>query len=813
MVAISTGKPSLLPTRAPTGPLPAGFRPQILPETHPARTSNVMHPISPSAVDRRRPRLHAIVSALLTLVSGAGGVARALPPSEDDAAAWEHDIRPLLAAHCSACHAGDMAEAGVTLDDRRLEAAKTTDRATWVRVMRQLEGGVMPPADAEPLPDDARKRLIAWIHEVVLTPDCSQGERPGRVTLRRLNRAEYDNTIRDLLGVEIRAAADFPSDDVGYGFDNIGDVLSMPPVLFERALDAAEKVARAAISTGEPEDAPVKTAPGGTLASQGEIGQDFDFPVDGEYVFRIRASGDQAGPDPVRMGFRIDGREEHVVDVPDRARRPKSHDFPFRVQAGKRRFAAAFLNDFYDPAAENPKARDRNLHVAALEVIGPLGIVDAALPPSHRRVFATPIPSGLEPAAERDLAARNLRALASRAFRRPATDAETERLASIYAAARADGDTIERAMRGAVTAMLVSPSFLFLVEADPPAGEVRRLSDHELAARLSFFLWSSLPDDELAAAADRGEVHTDEQLVAQARRMLRDDKARALVDNFAGQWLQLRSLASFSPDRGRFPGFDDALRTAMRRETEEFFRGIVREDRSILEFLDADSTFVDERLAKHYGIEGVSGPEFRRVAVDRRQRGGLLGQASILAVTSNPTRTSPVKRGRWVLENLLAAPPPAAPPNVPELPASGEALKGTLRQRMEEHRSNPSCAACHKLMDPIGFGLENFDAVGAWRSEEEGAPIDPSGELPDGRTFAGPAELRAILLSRAGEFRRCFAEKLLVYALGRGLEYYDACAVERIASATEAAGDRFSAVVEQIVTSPAFRERESESAR
>lgn len=755
-----------------------------------------------------------VVMLAMGLVPSQGPtVARATPPAADDVAAWEHDIRPLLATHCDGCHVGDMAEAGVTLDDRRLEAAKTTDRAIWVRVMRQLEGGVMPPADADPLPDDARKRLVAWIREVVLTPDCSHGERPGRVTLRRLNRNEYDNTIRDLFGVDVRAAADFPTDDVGYGFDNIGDVLSMPPVLFERALEAAEKVARAAISTGEPEDAPVRKAPGGTLGTNGEIGQDFDFPADGEYVFRIRASGDQAGPDPVRMGFRVDGREEHVVDVPNRARDPRDHEFRFRVPAGKRRFAAAFLNDFYDPAVENPKARDRNLHVAALEVVGPLGIVDAALPPSHRRVFATPIPAGLDATAERELAARNLRPLASRAFRRPATDTETERLVSLYAAERADGATVERAMRGAVTAMLVSPSFLFLVEADPPAGETRRLDDHELAARLSYFLWSSLPDDELAAAADRGEVHTDEQLVTQARRMLRDGKARALVDNFAGQWLQLRSLASFAPDRGRFPGFDDALRASMRRETEEFFAGIVREDRSILEFLDADSTFVDERLAKHYGIEGVSGPEFRRVAVDRRQRGGLLGQASILAVTSNPTRTSPVKRGRWVLENLLAAPPPAAPPNVPELPTSGEALKGTLRERMEEHRSNPSCAACHKLMDPIGFGLENFDAVGAWRSEEAGAPIDPSGELPDGRTFAGPAELRTLLLSRSGEFRRCFAEKLLVYALGRGLEYYDACAVERIAAATEAAGDRFSAVVEQIVTSPAFRERESEVAR
>lgn len=760
---------------------------------------------------RRRTGLP--VAALVLAVGLLAGQPRASSAADADAAAFERDVRPLLAAHCDACHSGDGAEAGVTLDDRRFETAKTTDRALWIRVKRQIEGGVMPPADAPPLDEGARKRILAWIEEVALTPDCSLGERPGRVTLRRLNRAEYENTVRDLFGIDQRVAADFPTDDVGYGFDNIGDVLSMPPVLFERVLEAGERVARAAISTGAPEDAPVQSRAGGTLATTGEIGHEFDFPAEGDYLFRVRAAGDQAGPDPARMGFRIDGREEHVVEVPNRPRNPKDYEFTFRVPAGKRRFAAAFLNDYYDPAAENPKARDRNLHVAGIQVVGPLGIVDAALPASHRRIFATPIPPGLDPAAERDIVSRNLRPLVSRAFRRPATEAEVGRLVDLYAAARADGEGIERAMQVAVTGMLVSPSFLYLVEADPPPGGTRRLDDHELAARLSYFLWSSMPDDELAAAADRGALAADGEVVAQARRMLRDPKARALVENFAGQWLQLRSLASFSPDRGRFPGFDDELRTAMRRETEEFFASIVREDRSILEFLDADSTFVDERLAKHYGIEGVSGPEFRRVAVDRRQRGGLLGQASILAVTSNPTRTSPVKRGRWVLENLLAAPPPAAPPNVPELPSSGEALQGTLRQRMEEHRANPSCAACHKLMDPIGFGLENYDAVGAWRGEDGGAPIDPSGELPDGRTFSGPEQLRAVLVSRAGEFRRCLAEKLLTYALGRGLEYYDACAVERIAAATEGGGDRFSVLVEQIVTSPAFREREAESPR
>ena len=729
------------------------------------------------------------------------------------AGVYDDTVAPLLTRFCNECHAGDTPEAGVHLDDRHPDLAKTIDRGLWLKVLRQIEGGVMPPEGCAMPTEEERKTLVAWIRDSALTPDCSLGERPGRVTLRRLNRAEYDNTVRDLFGIDVRVAADFPSDDVGYGFDNIGDVLSMPPVLFERALEAAEKVARAAIVTGEIESAPVQRGAGGTLGSEGEIGQDFDFPAEGEYLFRANASGDQAGPDPVRMGFRIAGREEHVVDVPNRRRSPKDYELRMRLPAGRQRFAVAFLNDYYNPEAENPKQRDRNLHLESLSVIGPLGLVDAALPASHRRIFATPVPPGLDAAAERGAVVANLQPLVSRAFRRPATAAEVDRLAGIYAAARSSGETIERAMQVAVTAMLVSPSFLFLVEADPPPGEVRRLGDHELASRLSYFLWSSMPDETLMAAADRGELRSDEQIVAQARRMLADPKSRALVDNFAGQWLQLRTLSAFSPDRARFPAFDDELRQAMRRETEEFFAAIVREDRSIVEFLDADSTFVNERLAKHYGIEGVTGDEFRRVAVNRDQRGGLLGQASILAVTSNPTRTSPVKRGRWVLENLLAAPPPPPPPNVPELPTSGEALTGTLRQRMEQHRANPSCAACHRLMDPLGFGLENFDAIGAWRSEDGGAPVDPSGELPDGRRFAGPAELRQVLVARRGEFRRCLTEKLFTYALGRGVEYYDACAVERIAAATEAGGDRFVAMVAGIVTSAAFRERESDQPR
>ena len=433
------------------------------------------------------------------------------------------------------------------------------------------------------------------------------------------------------------------------------------------------------------------------------------------------------------------------------------------------------------------------------------------LPEAHKRFFSKPIEAKIDRDTQRQQVRDLVRPLASRAFRRRATDAEMDGLVALFDFAREKGETVERSMQITTSAILVSPSFLFRIEKDAPSGKTRTLSDVEMASRLSYFLWSSLPDDELFRAGVKGELHTDKQLIEQALRMLKDPKSKALVENFAGQWLQLRNLDTFFPDKERFPDYDDALKSAMRRETEEFFSYLVREDRSVLEFLDADYTFVNERLAKHYGLQGVSGEEFRRVSVDPAQRGGLLGQASILSVTSNPTRTSPVKRGKWILENLFASPPPPPPPNVPELAVENKEkpLTGTLRQQMEQHRSDPSCAACHQLMDPLGFGLENYNAVGAWRTDDGLHPVDPSGELPDGRSFKGPAELKTILKGREEEFRRCFAEKMLTYAIGRGLEHYDACAVQRISRECAENGNRFSVIVTEIVLSPAFRQRES----
>ena len=726
------------------------------------------------------------------------------------AAPYETDVRPILERYCFDCHSGDRAEAGITLDAYKESRAKTHERKAWVKVLRQLQGGAMPPIDAEQPTREELAAIERWITDYALVPDCSRGERPGRVTVRRLNREEYNNTVRDLFDVNVRPADDFPSDDVGYGFDTIGDVLSLPPVLLDRYIDAADVVARAAIVSTDADAAPTRRIEGGRLNSTGQFTRDFEIERDGNYVLRVMAWGDQAGPDPCRMMLGLDGKPRRTVDVPNSRGSPIEYDVRLRLEPGKHQFAVAFLNDFYDKAQKDPKKRDRNLEVDAITLAGPIGLLPDDLPASHTRFFSKPVDSQAEVIEQADQMKALLGPIASRAFRRPATAEELDGLAAIFFSARRSGETVERAAQLALSALLVSPSFLFRVEGDPPPGRIRNLNDYELAARLSFFLWSSIPDEVLFRAAARGEVHTPNQLATQAERMLRDPKVESLVKNFAGQWLQLRGLDDVKPDPQRFPGFDDELRESFRRETEVFFAHVVREDRSVLEFLDADYTFVNERLARHYGVSGVQGDEFRKVGLDGGKRGGLLGQASILTVTSNPTRTSPVKRGKWILENLFAAPPPDPPPNVPELAdAKGEKLVGTLRQRMEQHRADPACASCHKLMDPLGFGLENYDAIGGWRDRDGDAAVDAGGELPDGRRFSGPAELRTILAARKDEFRRCLIEKLLTYGLGRGLEYYDVCSVERIAAASAAGGDRFSVIVAEIVKSPAFRQRES----
>ena len=731
-------------------------------------------------------------------------------------------LQPFLSNYCTGCHGGDEPKGGLNLESVKDVAALRGDRNHWAQVVEYLEAGIMPPDDQpQPTPDEIAA-VNAWVSAQLATLAGGVGRDPGRVTIRRLNRAEYDNTIRDLVGIEFQPAADFPSDDVGYGFDNIGDVLSMPPILLEKYLAAAEKIAfQAVVTQWPPEPAATRFAATklssslrgskgrdvGLLATEGELFVNADVAAEGDYVLRVRAYADQAGSETARMALRVDGKDVSTVDVAAVAENPQVYEARARVGAGAQRLAAAFLNDFYEEDHPDPKQRDRNLFIDWIEIEGPYGEVGPP-PESHRRIIFR------EPAGDEETCARELLTrFAARAYRRPVSADEVNRLTRFYLLARDNGDTFNAAVRLAVQAALVSPFFLFRVELDAtasPDAPVQRIDDHQLASRLSYFLWSSMPDEELFRVAEQGVLRREEVLTAQVKRMLADPKAQALVENFAGQWLQIRNLSLVSPDRKQFKEFNAELRRAMKQETELFFESVMREDRSVLDLLDADYTFLNERLAKHYGIEGVSGDEFRRVPLADRRRGGVLTQASVLTITSNPTRTSPVKRGKWIMEQILGTPPPPPPPGVQEL--EQVKLEGTLRQKMEQHRANPACASCHARMDPLGFALENYDAIGAWRDSDEEREIDASGVLPGGQKFTGAAELRGVLAARPELFARSLLRKMLTYALGRGLEPYDTQTVYEATGRLKARDYKFSALVLEIVQSEPFQMRRGKGA-
>ncbi len=720
---------------------------------------------------------------------------------------YPNEIRPLLMKYCGECHQGDNAESGVAFDQLVEERAGTRDRAIWKKIHVQLSNKIMPPVDEEQPSTEERQQLLDWVNSHALTVQCNDSIYPGRVTIRRLNRAEYNNTIRDLFGVDFQPASTFPADDTGYGFDNIGDVLTLPPVLLERYLEAAEQVARRTIVASDVDFITEVKQEGGNVGGS-DVGKEFEFPVEAEYLLRIRLYADQAGPDLAKLSLKLDGQEIQQYDIHAKnAEESELIEKRFKVSAGKHTLAGGFLNDYYVQA--DGKTEDRNLFIVSLAIAGPIGVLPSELPEPHRRLMTqTPQSNEERPVAARAILSR----IVPLAWRRNVSDDEIERLVSLVTRVTDDGGSFERGIQTAIQAVLVSPRFLFRTEKDldgdsPTA--VRTLDNFELATRLSYFLWSSTPDDELLEAARRGQLSDPAELDRQTRRLLADPRSRSLVENFAGQWLQLRNLANVSPNPRRFPKFTKELRADMRRETELLFETILHEDRSVMEFLTADYTFVNQRLAEHYKIEGITGEEFRRVPVNAEQRGGLLGQASILTVTSNPTRTSPVKRGKWILDNLLASPPPPAPANVPALKESTrrEPIELSLKERMSLHRTNPACSSCHVLMDPLGFGLENYDATGVWRTNDGNSDIDATGDLPDGRKFSGPKELRAILLERSDDFRRCFADRLLTYSLGRGLEYFDDCAVRKIVDQGKSEGDRVSAYILGIVHSTAFQQR------
>ncbi len=605
-----------------------------------------------------------------------------------------------LTRYCIECHAGERPKGGLALDYSD-ETAATADRLAWGKVSEAVRSGRMPPP-GRPQPEPAESEaFLAWVDRNAVGP-----QNPGRVTLRRLNRSEYNNTIRDLVGVTLMPADDFPADDTGDGFDTNANVLSVSPILIEKYLTAAEAVVDAAVKDSALWQRLIST------------------PAEDFVPFVLRGSP------------------------------------PLRADAVKgQRFEQA----------------------------------DAA---------------GLARAALIDRAYYAIQAFADRAFRRPVTHVEIGRLMRFVEATLANGDGVDAGIKLALTAVLVSPHFLFRVELDTPPGSdiEHRLNDYELATRLSYFLWSSMPDEELFRLAASGKLNDTRTLVGQVRRMLRDPKSRALAENFAGQWLQTRALAEATRDPFRFPPFDDDLRRAMGQETELFFDHVVREDRSVLDLLTGEYTFVNDRLARHYGIHGVEGGHFRRVSLSGTGRAGILTHASVLTVTSGPTRTSPVRRGKWVLENILGIPSSPPPSGVDGLKDDGTGKATTLREQLNRHRSQAECASCHTRMDPIGFGLENFDAVGAWR-DRDGDVVDASGTLPSGRAFRGPKELLAILVERPTDFVRCLTQKLLTYALGRSLVAADRSTVERITRHAAHNDYKFSSLVIALVRSDPFQKR------
>ncbi len=771
---------------------------------------------------------------------------------------YNDHVQPFLRKYCVECHGRETHEGEVNFEALKDFSAAVGERKTWERARKMLGDGSMPPADHDPRPTSAESaQLVKWIDQAVFGLDCGRMHDPGHVTIRRLNRTEYNNTIRDLLGVQMRPADDFPSDDVGNGFDNMGDVLSLSPLLLEKYLAAAETVSSVALFGFDMKRPPAREVDLGKIAGKGSarlirrpytrhkqflldsfggVEGKFTCPLTGEYVFAVAAAASQSGSDVAKISVRVDSAKPKNFNVTgDRVF--GRHELRMRLAKGEHTFSAKFLNSETEPLApslpgeiqgprsrfllrkgqEEPKNAVREVVFDSFELQGPFRIdpyersLDGL---ATRKAIMEATPGTESSVTER--ASQILSAFAARAFRRPLRPDEIKPYVELTLAA-AKEDPFDRAIQTGLTAILVSPHFLFRIEqpGSPSEGaDPLPIAAYELASRLSYFLWSSMPDEELFRAAADGSLLKQDVLESQVRRMLRDPKSQALVANFAVQWLNLALLDAANPNRKIFKDFDRDLRADMRRETELFFESTVRDDRSILDLLNGRYTFLNERLAKLYGISGVDGEQFRQVSLTGTPRAGVLTQASILTLTSQPTRTSPVKRGKWILETFLGSAPPPPPPDVPELAATEKANpKASLREQLAIHRESSKCAVCHKVMDPLGFGLENFDGIGRWREKEKGRPIDASGELPGGVSFRGPIELVGVLARRQDAFRRHLSRTLLTYALGRGLEYYDDCAVDRIVEATREHGDRFSVLVNEIVRSEPFLKRRGGGAR
>jgi len=745
--------------------------------------------------------------------------------------------------YCIGCHNEKLKSGNVNLSK--------LDAETGEKALRMLHAGMMPPPGIPRPPAEATKAFITSL-ETSIDQAAAAHPNPGRPALHRLNRTEYANSIRDLLNVQVDVSALLPTDDMSHGFDNMADVLTLSPALMEGYIRAAGKISREAV--GDPHALPlthtysiprvlsqVRHVDGTPVGTRGGLAVVHDFPADGDYVFKLGFYYSPTGPlfgmnqgKGQQVEVAVNGEQVAMIDINPAMTLAKDgiKTPPIHVRAGPQRISASFPQKFDGPIEDEYQMVEQSLvdvsvgalpgmttlpHLHELSVTGPLKAEGVSDTPSRRKIFVCRPGAGED---EIPCAKRILSALARQAYRRPVTPNDLEDLLSFYQRGKNEGN-FETGIRTAIQAMIASPEFVFRFEKTPAGiapGTNYRVSELELASRLSYFLWSSAPDDELVTLASEGKLKDPAVLEKQARRMLADPKSEALSKNFASEWLHLQNLNEAVPDLYLFPNFDRSLANSMRRETELLFDSIVHNDSSIMDLLTANYTFVDERLAKHYGIPNVMGNRFRRVAVTDPNRYGVLGHAGILTLTSTAIRTSPVQRGKYVMQVLLGTPPPPAPPNVPALPENAELRTGhvakplSVRERMEEHRANPTCASCHKLMDPIGFAMENFDPVGVWRTHDSGFPIDPKGQMFDGSKLDGPVALRNALVGRQDAFIAAFSESLLAYGLGRVLEYWDMPQVRSIERDAARNNNKFSSFVLGIVRSPAFQMRRAEEA-
>ena len=793
----------------------------------------------------------------LVLVAGIAGTDSQVSAQSLSSSTGVPEAREVLDQYCVTCHNDRSRQAGLTLQNISTDhvGQRESDIEIWEKVVKKLRARTMPPA-GRPRPSVESYDSIASSLESALDRASVMNPNPGRPPVHRLNRAEYRNAIRDLLGLEIDERELLPPDESGYGFDNIADILAISPVLLDRYMVAAEKISRLAVGDAAAIRAAevIHTVPY-TLWQDGRMSEELPFgsrgglavrhhfPLDGQYVIKLilqRAYGNHIRGlgEPNDLELRLDRRRVAEFTIGgdgerapwDAVSRPTFYEqtaddgleVRLDVEAGSRLISAGFLDRRAVPEGVlEPRpgvsslaySRDRNAAMALdrIEISGPYEATTPEDTLSRQRVFSC-YPSSV---AEEDACAADILSnLARRAFRRPVSDVDVAPLLVLYEEGQREGD-FESGIQFALRGILIDPEFLFRIEHDPAlvkSAAAYRISDLELASRLSFFLWSSLPDDELVDLASRNKLRTPGMLERQIERMLQDGRSAAFVDNFFGQWLLLRNMRTVAPDPEAFLDFDENLRDAMERETALFVDSQVRDDGSVLDLLRADYTFLNERLARHYKVPNVYGNHFRRVKVDGYGRGGLLSHGSILTTTSYPNRTSPTKRGLWVLENLLGSPPPPPPPEVPGLPDADHPDEGrirSMRERMEVHRTSPVCASCHVLMDPLGFSLENFDGIGAWRVTEEGTPIDASSTLPDGSAFEGAGGLRGVLLKAEERFVETVTEKLLTYALGRGVEYYDAPAIRQIARDAAASDYRWTSMILGVAESTPFQMRRS----